>query len=76
MWADALTKEMVMHKDMKELLTEGNFELQDEGINKVQCVLNGEIRMTNIKNRDKNSVENSMDEMFASHNLFNTDVRM
>ena len=29
MWADAFTEEMVMHKDMRELLTEGNFELLD-----------------------------------------------
>ena len=50
MWAEALTKEMVMHEDMRELLSEGNLELLDEGINKVQCV-NGEINITNIWNR-------------------------
>lgn len=74
MWADALTKEMVIQKDIKELLTEGNFGLQDEGINKVQCV-DGEIK-TNDRNRDKKSIENTVDELFASHKLFNTDVKM
>ena len=47
MWLDALTKEMEMHDDMRSLLTEGKFELQDDGINMVQY-LDGEIRMSNI----------------------------
>ena len=51
MWADTLTKEMDMNEDMKEVLMESNFELRNYGIKKVQCI-NGEIRMTNIRNRD------------------------
>ena len=38
MQADALTKEIKMQECMKELLTEGNFKLLDNGINKVQCL--------------------------------------
>ena len=49
MWADTLTKEIRMHLDMREHLEEGNFRLDNEGINKVQCI-DGEIRMLNIKN--------------------------
>ena len=51
MLVDALTKEMDMHKDMKEVLMEGNIELENEGINKVLCI-DEEIRMTKIRNRD------------------------
>ena len=46
-WVDSLTKEMDMHKNMIELLVEGNFELMDEGIKKVQCI-DSEIKITNI----------------------------
>ena len=60
---------------MKELLTEGNFELLNKGINKVQC-LDGEIKMDKIRNRDQNSVDDAMVELFASNSWFNTDVRM
>ena len=49
---DALTKEMEMHQDMRELLREGNFKLVNEGMNKVQC-MDGDIRMTKIQNRDR-----------------------
>ena len=35
MRVDALTQEIETHECMKELLTEGNFELLDDGINKV-----------------------------------------
>ena len=52
MWAYFLNKEMEMHECIKVLLTEGNLEVMDEGINKVQC-LDGEIEMTNIRNMDK-----------------------
>ena len=38
MWANALTKEMEMNKDMKSLLTEGVFHLEDNVINKVKCI--------------------------------------
>ena len=64
-----------MHKDMRELLSEENFELLDKEINKVQC-LEGEIKMLNIRNRDKKSVDAAMVELFASFRLFNTDVRI
>ena len=30
-----LTKKMEMHRDMRELLLEGNFKLDKEGINKI-----------------------------------------
>ena len=52
MRADALKEKIEMHEDMKEVLMECNLELKDKGINKVQCI-DGEIRMTNIRNRDK-----------------------
>ena len=39
-----------------ELYMEENLELLDDGINKLQC-LDGEIKMTNIRNRDKDKVE-------------------
>ena len=52
MWADALTKEIDMLKELKEVLMEGNFKLKNEGINKVQCIY-VEIRMTNIRKREK-----------------------
>ena len=55
MWADALMKEMDMHKDMNEVLMEGNFEFKNRGINKVQR-MDGEIKMTNIRNRDKKEI--------------------
>ena len=51
-WEGALTKDKDLHKDMNEVLMEGNFELKNDRINKVQCI-NGEIRMTNIRNREK-----------------------
>ena len=60
---------------MKELLTEGNFELLDEGMNKVQC-LESEKKMINIRNRDKEKEESTLDALFTSYILFNTDVRM
>ena len=60
---------------MQELLTEGYFKFLDIGINKVQC-LEREIKMVNIRNRDKKNVENTLDALFASYNSFNTDVRM
>ena len=50
-WADALTKEIYMHKELKEVLMEGNFKSKNEGINKVQCI-DSEIWMTNIRNRE------------------------
>ena len=56
MCAGALTKEMEIHDDMRSFLTEGVFELQDHGINKVQCV-DREIRMLKIRNREKIEVK-------------------
>ena len=38
MWANVLTKEMEMHKDMQELLAEGNFSLENDVVNKAQCI--------------------------------------
>lgn len=52
MWVDALTNEMDMRKELKEVLMEGNFKLKNYRINKVQCN-NYEIWMTNIRNRYK-----------------------
>ena len=57
------------------VLRDRNFELLEDGIDKVQC-LDGEIKMINIRNRDKKKVESMLDELFSSYNLFNTDVRM
>ena len=53
---EVLTKEIEMQKHMKELLVDGNFELRNDGINKVQCIDN-EIRMKNIQNRDKSKIQ-------------------
>ena len=55
-WADALTKEMEIYDNMRILLMEGLFVLQDLRINKVQC-LDGEIRMLNIRNREKSEMK-------------------
>ena len=52
MWADVLTKEMEMYKDMQEHLVEGNFSLKNEDVNKVQCI-DREIRMMNVQNRER-----------------------
>ena len=52
MWADALIKEIDMLKELKEVLMEGNFELKNEGISKVQYI-DGKIKITNIRNRKK-----------------------
>ena len=41
MWVDALLKEMEIHLNMRELLMYGNFELRNEGMNRVQCVEGG-----------------------------------
>ena len=51
MWADALRKEMKMNENMKSMLIEGVFHLEDHEINKVKCI-DGEIRMINIRNRE------------------------
>ena len=56
MWANALTKETEMNEHVMELLVDGNFEMRDNGINKVQCI-DGEIRMTKIQNRDKSKIQ-------------------
>ena len=47
---DTLTKDMQMHGDMIKLLREGNSELRNAGINRVQCT-NKEIMMTNNTGR-------------------------
>ena len=60
MWADALTKEMEMHRDMRALLTEGDFALGDDGLNKVQYK-NGKMKMFNIRNRNKNGTSSTSD---------------
>ena len=52
MGADALTKEMELHKGMYKLLAEDNFNLANDSVNKVQCI-DGEIRMTNLQNWDR-----------------------
>ena len=59
MWVDALMRQMEIYCDMRELLIEGNFELEYEGKNKVQFI-QGEIKMFNIPNRDR---ENQYEDM-------------
>ena len=62
MWADALTKEIERHQDMRELLMEGDYSLSNDGINKVQYV-DSEIRMTNIQNRDRKKQQESREDV-------------
>ena len=47
-----LTKEIEMNEGMRGLLTEGVCHLEDHEINKVKCI-DGEIRMVNIRKREK-----------------------
>ena len=50
MWADILTKEMVMPSSLKMVMTRGECRLGEMEINKVVCK-DDEIRMLNIRNR-------------------------
>ena len=62
MWADVLTKEIEMHKDLQKLLCESNFSLENGGVNKVKCY-DGEIRMTNIRNRERQVMQEEKEEV-------------
>ena len=44
--------QMEMNDDMKSLMIESFFELKDHEMNKVKCI-DGEIRIMNIRNREK-----------------------
>ena len=52
MLSDALTKEMKMHEGLEDVLAGNGFSLPDVGINEVKCI-DGELRMSNIRNRNK-----------------------
>ena len=56
MWADLLTKEMKMPDGLEDVLMEGKVDLPDDEVNLVKSV-DGEIRMLNIRNRDKKLIE-------------------
>ena len=49
-WADVLTKEMMIPAGLESFLLDNVFDLPGERINKVQAV-DGEIRMENIRNK-------------------------
>merc|ERR1712089_47422 len=51
-WADGLTKEMLMTEGVRKLLQEGKCEMVKENINKV-IFEQGEIKMLNIRNRNR-----------------------
>ena len=70
MVADALAKKMEVYRDMRTLLSEGDFTLKDKGINKVKCV-NGEIEIFNIRNRN-NSGTSSKQKTLDSSQTFDT----
>ena len=51
-----------MYQDIRELLVEGNFSLTNDIIDKVQCV-DGKIRMTNKRNRDRKDQQENREEV-------------
>ena len=59
---NTLTKEMEIHSDLRQLLVKCNFSLDNNGINKVEYI-DGEIRMANIHNRDKEDQIEDIEEV-------------
>ena len=49
MWANLLTKERKLPKDLEDFLIRNNMNLQDTSINEVKA-FRQEVRMTNIRN--------------------------
>ena len=58
-WVDALINKIDMYKELKDVLIEGNFKLKNQRIDKVQHI-DGEIRETNIRNREKKELPESI----------------
>ena len=62
MWSDGLTKEMEMAEELRRLLKTGICEIKKEEVNKVVCE-NDEIKMLNIRNRNKAEEEEGKREI-------------